>query len=138
MSENEIKKFHEELIEHKSVQLMVLNNYSNHFTPPNLPKPLSELYNPSFLNKSYEEVLLECIRLEHDGCLKITKSQSDAVAKATTNQFKSPIWNRYRSGLPTASNSYNICHTNLDKPSLSLLKKIRYPAGSTFSTEATR
>ncbi|KAK4007384.1 hypothetical protein OUZ56_012541 [Daphnia magna] len=52
MSENEIKKFHEELIEHKSVQLIVLNNFSNHFTPPDLPKPLSELYNPSFLKKT--------------------------------------------------------------------------------------
>jgi hypothetical protein len=66
----------------------------------------------------------------------ITKPQSEAVAKATINQFKSPIWNRYHYSLFTASQSYHIFHTNKDNPSMLLWK--RYPAGSTFSTEATR
>jgi hypothetical protein len=138
MSKKEISTFHQELLQHGSVQLMVLNNFSSHFSPPALPKPLSDLYNPCLLNKPYEEILLECVRLEQKGVFRITKAQSEAVEKVTLQQFKSPIWNRYRSGLCTASNSHQICHTSMENPSISLLKKIRYPAGSTFSTEATR
>lgn len=136
MSENKKSIFHQELLQHESVQLMVLNKFSSHFSSPDIPKPLSDFYNLFLLGKPYEDILLECVWLQKEVFFIITKPQSEAVAKATINQFKSPIWNRYHYSLFTASQSYYIFHTNKDNPSMLLWK--RYPAESTFSTEETR
>lgn len=138
MTIEEIKIFHNKLVSHKSVQLLVLDSYADNFKPPTLPLALSEIFNAAFYQKPYADVIQECERLVKIGSFSVSQSQSDDVARFTIKQYKTPLWNRYRAGLSTASNSYAICHTSLKIPSQSLLKKICYPAKHHFSTEATR
>ena len=56
----------------------------------------------------------------------------------TRSQSKSNVWLRFRSGRVTASRFYQVVHTNLYKPALSLIHNICYPESTKFSTEATQ
>lgn len=56
----------------------------------------------------------------------------------TTSQSDSKWWNMFRSGRITASNLKDVCNTRLERPSVSLIKKICYPSEISFSTAATR
>lgn len=134
----EISSFHSKLVSQRAVQLYVLDEFAANFIPPDLPTPITEIFNAVFLNKPFETVLAEIDRLLQTDLFTVTANQSESVQKLTKGQTKAKLWNIYRSGLCTASKSHTICHTNIVKPSTSLLKSIRYPADNIFSTEATR
>ncbi|KZS04142.1 Uncharacterized protein APZ42_032963 [Daphnia magna] len=134
----EISSFHSKLVSQRAVQLYVLDEFAANFVPPDLPTPITEIFNAGFLNKPFETVLAEIDRLLQTDLFTVTANQSESVQKLTKGQTKAKLWNIYRSGLCTASKSHTICHTNIVKPSTSLLKSNRYPADNIFSTEATR
>ncbi|XP_055526917.1 uncharacterized protein LOC129719548 [Wyeomyia smithii] len=46
-------------------------------------------------------------------------------------------WNVFRSGRVTASNTKDVCSTQISRPSVSLFERICYPNETTFSTPAT-
>lgn len=56
----------------------------------------------------------------------------------TIDQSNSKWWNIFRSGRITASNLKDVCCMRLERPSVSLIKKICYPSVKAFSTAATR
>lgn len=140
MTEQEITAFRDQLLPLKAVQLSVLNEYADEFLPPELPRPLTSILNISFRNEPYEVIVAEGKRLKNEGEFDCSQEQSDEVSHRTITQRKTPLWQTYRAGVCTASNSHAICRTKTepDKVSISLLKTIRYPASKPFQTEATR
>lgn len=140
MSREEIRSLHEELLPHRAVQLAVLNEYKEEFLPPCLPPPICDIFDANFKKKPYDVVLAQCKRLLNEKKLLVTQRESDEIEKLTGSQSKCPVWMKYRAGYCTASNSRAICKTSKDPEnlSLSLLKKIRYPAAKPFQNDATK
>ncbi|KAI9562465.1 hypothetical protein GHT06_009898 [Daphnia sinensis] len=120
------------------ITLEEISSFHSKLVSQHLPTPITEIFNAAFLNKPFETVLAEIDRLLQTDLFTVTANQSESVQKLTKGQTKAKLWNIYRSGLSTASKSHTICHTNIVKPSTSLLKSICYPADNIFSTEATR
>ena len=66
-----------------------------------LPSPLSNLYNESFLNLTYPALLSKCEEAYED--LSICSNQVELVENKTRKQSNSKIWFQQRSGRITAS-----------------------------------
>lgn len=94
----------------------------------NLPMKLEDLYTVEYENLSLTELLAL------DVTLTLTDSEQQAVETVTRNQSRSSDWHSYRAGRITASNFRSVCVTSINKPSLSLLKRICYPARCAFKT----
>lgn len=84
---------------------------------------LSQLFEEQFVNKTLEELLAVGEGL----CLDITDETLINIEEATRNQAKCNLWFALRAGRVTASNFRAVCATRVQKPSLSLLKRICYP-----------
>ena len=67
--------------------------------------------------------------------INITSHQVEYVLEQTKGQANSNLWFWLRAGQMTASNIRNVCKTNSDMPSVSLLKQICYR--SKFRSVAT-
>lgn len=134
MSNEEKNALHEILLANRAVQLHVVDQFCEHFIPPPVPTRLNSIFNPEFANgKTFEEVLVECDRLLKD--LVVTPEQAKEAERLTLKQRKSHFWKDVRIGYCTGSNIYQICRTNVEKPSVSLIKKICFP-GKALSTPA--
>lgn len=88
----------------------------------NLPIPLTELYDP--INAQLSLLTLQ----EKPINLSISEEQQISIENATNKQSKSKDWIPMRAGKITASNFKGACKTNLDNPSLTLIKDICYPS----------
>uniref|UniRef100_T1IP68 YqaJ viral recombinase domain-containing protein n=1 Tax=Strigamia maritima TaxID=126957 RepID=T1IP68_STRMM len=83
---------------------------------------------------SYSELLQKS-----DGfVIEVTAEMISNVFDNTKSQAKSNLWFQMRSGRITASKLYAACHTNIQKPSVSLSKSICYPTMHRFRKEATK
>ena len=58
---------------------------------------------------------------------KLTEEQADFTENATEQQRNSLLWKDMRIGTITASIVYDALHTNIDKPSASVIKTICTP-----------
>ena len=111
---------------------VVLHTYSGHFhdfipkfVPPErakLPKMLRELYSIGNQSKSLEEI--RKMSRELVSTMTILKPTVDYVLDLTKNQSQSQIWHDVRAGRITASIAHDILHTNILKPSESLIKRV--------------
>ena len=91
---------------------------------PKIPNCLREFYKP---NISKEEIL-ENIQKIMD--IKLTGEQVDFIENATKQQSNSLLWKDMRIGRITASIVYDVLHTNIHKPSASVIKTLCTPAKS--------
>lgn len=91
-------------------------------TETNLPISLLNLYNPSF-----EEFCLEDLQsVEVD--ISITKEEREAVERVTISQSKSNNWYAFKAGRISGTTFKLSCNTQIEKPSISLIKRVCYPA----------
>ena len=124
--------------ETKPAILSLIPGYSNHYVPnissPQYPKPLSSLYDPSFLKLNYPELLKQCEAVE----LIVTPEMAQSVEGESKQQCHSSIWYRHRPGQNTASKMKAVCHTNSASPSQSLIKQICNPKSFVFQSKQTK
>lgn len=100
-----------------------------------LPKPIGSLFDKTCVGLPLSEVLKRCKELEH--LVSCSTEQQHAISVLTCNQSTSRWWIRYRSGRITASIFRKTLRTQLEKPSVSLIKQICYPEAMAFKSEPT-
>ncbi|MCL4144766.1 UNVERIFIED_CONTAM: hypothetical protein GTU68_057373 [Idotea baltica] len=105
--------------------LSVLPEYCQNFVPvsmsSSLPPILSIFFDKNNLNKEKNEISVDMKSL-----LQINEEQQAAAFNATVED-RNKVWHNLRAGRITASVMKNACSTNVQNPSLSLIKKICYP-----------
>ena len=123
----------------KPVLLSLMPWYAHHYKPASLgvsmPKVLSELYDEKCVGMTLEEIHNHCDIIFDS--IEVTPSQASLVEDRTRGQASSKDWFRFRTGRITASRLHAACHTNLEKPSQSLIKAVCYPHSTKFKTKAT-
>lgn len=138
--ENEFNSFVQKLSQcgTKPSVLSLIPPYADSYIPksllPTYPKPLSELYQPKFLELDYSHLLLECESTD----IQLTDEMAMNVERATKDQSTSRLWYKYRSGRVTASKMKQVCRTDPVKPSQTLIKQICYPEAFRFTSTATQ
>ena len=115
--------------------LSLTDVYGNNFVPNTvtgqLPRYLGPLYDSTLKCNTYDDVLLHCARVN----VSVTDAQVKFVECETRQQASSPLWFNMRAGRVTASTFHAACHISLQKPSVSLLKRIC--TNTHFSSAAT-
>ena len=120
-----------------NAQLKKLSNLSANSVILSLFKPYSEsfvsksqnvltipdLYNPSYLDLTYPELLKQCLELNYH----LEDSELDAIEVDTRKQSKGNLFYRHRAGRIGASVSWSVAHSNPMQPSQSLIKSLCYP-----------
>ncbi|KAM7310280.1 hypothetical protein ISCGN_007193 [Ixodes scapularis] len=97
---------------------------------------LLQLYDQSARDLTWEELQDKTARMAD--LLEMDNSTIAAIEQRTRLQSESRSWLKHRGGRITASNLQSVCHTSLEDPSRSLLKRICYPEKKRFSAPATR
>lgn len=98
-----------------------------------LPPSLDNFYSPDLQGKSYEELLGLSQNIE----MTIHKEQIDIIEAATREQAENNTWFKYRAGRITASRFKAVCRTNIEKPSLTVIKGVCYPQKVIFYSKQT-
>ncbi|KAF5281753.1 hypothetical protein FQR65_LT14548 [Abscondita terminalis] len=94
----------------------------------------SELPKLNDLNgKTYEVILNACKSIQ----ISITPEEVDAIENCTQNQAQNFTWFKYRAGRITASKFKSVSRARLEKPPISLIKGICYPAKMIFHSKQT-
>ena len=123
---------------HKPVLLSLVSGYNDDFVPlyvqKMLPEPMTSLFNSDHQALSFPDLLKACDSF-YD-MVSITPEQVDMVELKTRDQSKCKLWYEQRAGHVTASNLRKVLHTNLSKPSVSLMKSICYPESAKFYSKA--
>ena len=138
-STQQISKFYERLHASgtKPAILALVSPYNKEYVSKkptlDLPNSLGELFSEQFRKLSFSELLTKADEVLKE--ISCSKEQAVNVEKSTREQRNSDIWAKMRTGRVTASNFYQVCHTNPAKPSISLIKQICY--GSKFQSAAT-
>ena len=121
----------------KSAILAITEEFSKEYVPRTvkygLPPNFLNFFKPELKFHNVAEIVNYCESLD----LTITKEQAKVVEENTRRQLKNQLWYSMRSGRITASNLYAAIHTDIKKPSVSLLNKICAPKESLFKSTAT-
>lgn len=119
----------------KPALLSVISPYSDSYVSQSGVNvmPLSDLYRKG--NMSF--TLPELITLGEAVDVSVTESVAETIEMVTRGQSDNKDWYRYRAGRVTASRLKDVCCTDSEKPSMSLLKGICYPLESRFKSHAT-
>ncbi|XP_054928517.1 uncharacterized protein [Dermacentor andersoni] len=97
---------------------------------------LRRLYDRSAQSLSYDQLARHCSVVYSK--LQISDDAVSSIEARTRQQSMSTRWFAYRAGRITASTLYDVCHTRLEVPSISLLKRICYPHENKASSPALR
>ncbi|KAG8177206.1 hypothetical protein JTE90_010779 [Oedothorax gibbosus] len=108
--------------------------YKIHSSNTVYPKDLSKLFDESLMDMDLPYLQKKAL----DIVIEVSQQEADALAKATVKQAKSILWHQSRLGRLTASNFKAVCCTSLDKPALSLVKRICYPSKVKLTTRAVQ
>ncbi|KAH6947344.1 hypothetical protein HPB50_018470 [Hyalomma asiaticum] len=105
----------------------VLPEYQHNFQEPVRTKPahLRKLYCDENLADDLDVLLEKATNFM--STFSVTEDTVKSVEVATRRQSNSSDWFLYRSGRVTASVMKRVCHTSIQRPSLSLLKAVCYP-----------
>ena len=128
-TDDEISAFYEKLSKcgTKPAILSIVPGYTNCFESSllksNYPQSSKDLYKIEHLTLNYKEL----IDIGNNVDISITFEQLINVEKATRLQANCNKWYRFRTGRVTASVVGGICHSSIEKPSVSLIKQICYP-----------
>ena len=124
----------------KPAILSLIPQHAHDFVPkstlPTFPKPLLSLYQPSFTQLDFADLISASAKAYEQ--LYLTTEMAEAVEKETRLQSHSKLWYKFRAGRVTASKMKSVCRTSTDRPSKSLLLSICYPELFRFTTAATR
>ena len=120
----------------KPAILSVVHPFNQSFKPKGskLPPSLLSLYQEDNIGVNQDQLIENCQKIT----ITISEEESEQIELATRKQASCKEWFEQRSGRITASKLRAACHTNLSKPSKSLIKGICYPEVHRFSTAATR
>ena len=95
----------------------------NYPTPrPSLLMAFTSLYNPEYTYLSHAEPNTKCGEILQN--ITVNQEESTNVEELIRKQSMFNKWYKYREGRLTASNFYDIFHTNIHRPSVSLIKRI--------------
>ena len=123
----------------KPVILSTTPGFSNSFVPRCMrgivPKPLTTLYKPEYLELSYHQLLSQCEVVFNN--YSVTADMARNFEKCTRGQALSKIWFQHRAGRVNASKLKAAVSTNMAQPSISLIKALSYPESNHFKSEAT-
>ena len=137
-TEKEINNFYENI--HNAGEspaiLSIVEPFNSKFITDNTIKVLTNLYSTKNTKLSWQKLSVK--RQEIIDKLVITECDAQTIEMKTKSQYKSRTWFNYRTGRITSSNMKAVCHTNVDKPAVSIIKKICYPSTHIFSTPATQ
>lgn len=100
-------------------------------TNKHLNRIIFDVYKPEYESLNYDH-LMEIVEQTN---FNLTEEECDDITTTTVDQSNSSEWLRQRVGRITASKLKSVCHTSLNKPSLSVIKGICYPAK--FNSKAT-
>ena len=126
---DEISAFYEKLSKcgTKPAILSIVPGYTKSFEPSLLkssyPKSLKDLHKIEHVTLNYKELIDIC----NNADISITFEQLINVEKATRLQANCNKWYHFRTGRVTASVVGGVCHSTIEKPSISLIKQICYP-----------
>ncbi|XP_013382110.1 uncharacterized protein LOC106152913 [Lingula anatina] len=95
------------------------------------PVDLSSLKDTNFHNSNIDDILAHTAGIS----IAVTEAEAAHVELHTRDQCKSTHWRKYRLGRITASQLYSAVHTDIDKPSMSVVKSVCYP--QYFSSAST-
>nr|XP_054928796.1 uncharacterized protein LOC129385755 [Dermacentor andersoni] len=111
--------------------------YSSLFHPPRAKEPL--LLRTLMCEEAASEDLPALVSRAEEFLkeMVITEDMVQHVEAVTREQSKCAKWFAFRAGRVTASVMKSVCRTNVDYPSISLLRRICYPEKNKFSSEAT-
>ena len=117
----------------------VLNPFSDKHIPRQVttqpPRRMTEYYNKNLTSLTLEEI--EAHAEDAIKLYEVTSEQRDIIEEVTRTQSKSVKWYYSREGRVTASKSFEVSRTNLEKPAKSLVQSIVYPMDSNFHSAAT-
>ena len=121
----------------KPLVLLLVPQYSKDYVPKssldNFPKPLKSLQQSSYINLNYPDLLDVCKSVD----IQVSCEMAQSVEKETRLQSHSKLWYTYCTGRVTTSRMKDVCHTNVTKPSQSLIKSICYPEAFNFFSKQT-
>lgn len=100
-----------------------------------LPATISSLYDSKRENDSLDDLVNYSRRAKEE--YTVTDSEVKTLEESTRLQYKCTLWGVHRAGRVTASNFKAAVHTNPEKPSLSLVRKLCYPSVFKFKSAAT-
>ena len=124
---------------HKQSILSITSGFSDSYVPlcmrGTIPKPLNELYNHEYVGLSYPELLTTCEAVFQN--YSITGEMAANVEKHTRDHFRSKVWYQQCAGHVTASKLKAAVCTNMNQPSVSLIRSVCYPESSCFKSAAT-
>ena len=122
----------------KPLILSLVPQYSKGYVPKSsldtFPAPLKSLQQSSYIHLNYPDLLDVCRSVD----VQISCEMAQSVEKETRLQSHSKLWYTYRAGRVTASRmKAAVCHTNIAKPSQSLINSICYPEAFNFFSKQT-
>ena len=135
-----IKELFDKCLESETIPVILLleEPYNQKFAKAadHFPYALQQLFKPDYLQHDY----VKLFNIAEQTMTLITSStvQQNHLEEITRSQVKSKLWMKYQSGRITASQLYQVVHTNPHTPSLSLLCAVCYPATVKFTTKATK
>ena len=100
-----------------------------------VPKPLTDLYNPEYLELLYPQLLDQCESVFHN--YFFTADMATNIEKHTRGQSHSKLWFQQCAGQVTASKLKAAVCTDASQPSMSLIKSVCYPESNCFKSTAT-
>ena len=107
-----------------SAVLSLSDKFSENFIPKTQlntwPVDLGKLYSKTNETLTYEDLMKKCEQTN----ISVSDPEIKFLESQTKKQSDSSFWFKYRIGRVTASNFYAVCHTNPEKPSMSLVKKL--------------
>ena len=138
-SDKELEYFYEQLnsCEKKSCILRVVPKYCEQFKPQvtdsKFPPLFSSFYSEENETLSYDQIILKSEDTFSN--IRITETQVSNVENETKGQYTNNKWFQVRARRISASVAKDVCSTKIEKPSISLVKKICYRQN--FRTIAT-
>ena len=132
-TDSDLAAFHDEISQGpgKAVVLSLMADYNDSFVPETesgvLPKPLTELHDPTAMKLAYHELLNKSMNTFMRLHVSFTFNQAVMVEECTRGQSKCRAWFEQRAGRITASKLRKALLTNHIQPSVSLVKNICYP-----------
>ena len=129
-SDKELEYFYEQLnsCEKKSCILRVVPKYCEQFKPQVTDSKFSPLFS-SFYIEENETLIYDQIILKSEDTfsnIRITETQVSNVENEAKGQYTNNKWFRFRAGRISPSVAKDVCSTKIEKPSISLVKKICY------------
>ena len=124
------------MLEHKGSVLSVHHKFNKPYLPVSQAKSrLSLLHDQSKEKASYTELLQCAVSLK--ATYKVRDEEITTLEESIRLQSKCGLWSIHQAGRVTASNFKAAVHTNSDRPSLSLVKKLCYFEAHRFASVAT-